>query len=147
MLKAARNDHSLIFYIYVINGSLFFISSFSFCERKVKETECDVSTVTLDFATGNMVMTRVKNMLAGLRSVHTSPKLLVRKKHSKRMRTAHFSGSGRRVPNSSSFGRPPRRQTPLKGDPSVNRMTNMCKNITLPQTSFACGKNNTCPVN
>ena len=29
------------------------------------------------------------------------------------------------------------RQTPL-----VNRMTNRCKNITLPQTSFAVGKNN-----
>ena len=25
--------------------------------------------------------------------------------------------------------------------PSVNRMTDRCKNITLPQTSFACGKN------
>ena len=92
-------------------------------------------------------MTRVKNMLAGLRSVHTSPKLLVRKKHSKRMRSAHFSGSRRGVSNSPPFGRPPRRQTTLKGDLSVNRMTDMCKNITLPQTSFAGGKNNTCPVN
>ena len=27
-----------------------------------------------------------------------------------------------------------------KRHPPVNRMTNRCKNITLPQTSFACGK-------
>ena len=29
-------------------------------------------------------------------------------------------------------------------DPPVNRMTNRCKNITLPQTSFAGGKNQSC---
>ena len=28
-------------------------------------------------------------------------------------------------------------QTYLDADPTVNRMTDMCKNITLPQTSFA----------
>ena len=26
-----------------------------------------------------------------------------------------------------------------EGDPPVNRMTNRCKNIILPQTSFGCG--------
>ena len=31
-------------------------------------------------------------------------------------------------------------QTPLNADPPVNRMTHRCKNITLPQTSFAGGK-------
>ena len=40
--------------------------------------------------------------------------------------------------------RPPKNlETPPRkiGDPPVNRMTNWCKNITLPQTSFAGGNN------
>ena len=32
-------------------------------------------------------------------------------------------------------------QHALRQTPPVNRMTNRCKNITLPQTSFAGGKN------
>ena len=37
---------------------------------------------------------------------------------------------------------PPRRKHPPGGStPPVNRMTNRCKNITLPQTSFTGGKN------
>ena len=32
-------------------------------------------------------------------------------------------------------------EIPLDRDPPVNRMTNRCKNITLPQTSFAGGSN------
>ena len=35
----------------------------------------------------------------------------------------------------------PQIETPLDRDPPVNRMTDRCKNITLPQTSFAGGKN------
>ena len=44
---------------------------------------------------------------------------------------------------------PPACRTPLpmtcdacwEANPPVDRMTDACKNITLPQTSFACGKN------
>ena len=79
------------------------------------------------------------------------------------MRTAHFSPYGG-FPD-----RPPQTETPLERDlpphrrhmgpgsqtgsdiiqrthPSpVNRMTDMCKNITLPQTLFADGKNASSP--
>ena len=34
---------------------------------------------------------------------------------------------------------PPRPGTPRPGTPPVNRMTDRCKNITFPQTSFAGG--------
>ena len=37
---------------------------------------------------------------------------------------------------------PPPDADPLDADSSVNRMTHRCRNITLPQTSFAGGKNN-----
>ena len=48
------------------------------------------------------------------------------------MRTARFSGSGGGLPD------PP---PPREADPhAVNRMTDKCKNITLPQTSYAGGK-------
>ena len=43
---------------------------------------------------------------------------------------------GRKVPPSGWHG-----EAAFPGDPPVNRMTNRCKNITLPQTSFAVGKN------
>ena len=42
-------------------------------------------------------------------------------------------------------GTPPEQapHPPEQAAPPVNRMTNRCKNITLPQTSFAGGKNTT----
>ena len=51
--------------------------------------------------------------------------------------TRHLPGS-----RSSPDQAPPGADTPrTRHPPPVNRMTNRCKNITLPQTSFAGGKN------
>ena len=63
--------------------------------------------------------------------------------HFSRMRTGRSSGRPGGVST-----KPPRDQTHTPLPPpgpdtpsSVNRMTNRCKNITLPQTSFAGGNN------
>ena len=53
------------------------------------------------------------------------------------MRTARFPssvlGGGGMPPDADPAGRPP--------PPKVNRMTDGCENIALPQTLFACSKN------
>ena len=58
--------------------------------------------------------------------------------HSSRMRTARSSS----LREGSPPGTPPTRHTPRdQAPPPLNRMTNRCKNTTLPETSFAGGKN------
>ena len=62
--------------------------------------------------------------------------------HSSRMRTTRSSGRP-------GGGVSPRtRHSPPGADPPppVNRITDACKNITLPQTSFAGGKNGSEPI-
>ena len=65
--------------------------------------------------------------------------------HSTRMRTARSSGRPGGSPPGNPLGadppqtRHPQEQTPLP----VSRITDTCKNITLPQTSFAGGKDPT----
>ena len=44
-------------------------------------------------------------------------------------------------PGTAQTRHPPRDQTPHAPPPPVDRMTDRCKHITLPQTSFAGGKN------
>ena len=67
----------------------------------------------------------------------------ITRKHSRRMRTSRFSGCGGGGPNlpcrqaPTTVRRSPCRQTPSP----VNRMTGTCKNITLPQNTFAGGNN------
>ena len=73
--------------------------------------------------------------------------------HSSRMRTARNSSrpGGLHQTPPPGPGNPPRARhpppepgtppPPEQAPPAVNRMTNRCKNITLPQTSFAGGKN------
>ena len=55
--------------------------------------------------------------------------------------TTHAPWSNHAHPPGSNHACPPGATT---HDPPVNRMTNRCKNITLPQTSFAGGKNQSC---
>ena len=84
-----------------------------------------------------------------VKQLHLLQKTKVTRLHSSRMRTAHSLAVchcvllGRGLPNPSLRMQTPEYRPPWDADPApppVDRMTDTCKNITLPQTSFAGGK-------
>ena len=76
-------------------------------------------------------------MVGGLHQAPPSPR-------SRQSPSRHLPGAGNLPPGSRhppGAGTPQDQTLPGPGTPPVNRITNRCKSITLPQTSFAGGKN------
>ena len=85
----------------------------------------------------------ILNLCRGIYPYNVNQNKWQTRMHSSRMRTTCTSsrpgGSPQGTPRADT---PPwTRHPPGPGIPPVNRMTDRCKNITLPQTSFAGGNN------